>query len=274
VSENGVPRKLFGPKGEEVTGGQRKLIITFIITFFAKCYSDWTFQGQWDGPTYGTHVLWEILEEKCLYEDLTLVMRMILKWILKQDGKLWTGFIRLGTWTGGGLLWTRKWTFGFHKILWTSWLAEQLLLASQKWTLPHGVTYLVSLRLRTNLSVTCADFLSLACPISLVLIDLNTVIIFGEACKSWRLSLGNFLQLALTSPFVVPNILHRNQLLLSWERNYIYLYSLFHSAFVLDFIFSLSPENHFLVFIVVLLCRWRLAHGRIDRSADPWRQLG
>jgi hypothetical protein len=49
----------------------------------------------------------------------------------KQNGKLWTGFNWLRTGTSGGLMWTRQWTFGFHKRRGISWVAEWLL-ASQK----------------------------------------------------------------------------------------------------------------------------------------------
>jgi hypothetical protein len=43
----------------------------------------------------------------------------------------WIGLIWLSTGTSGGLLWTRYWTFGFHKILGISWVAAQLA-ASQE----------------------------------------------------------------------------------------------------------------------------------------------
>jgi hypothetical protein len=38
---------------------------------------------------------------------------------------LWTLFIWLRIGTGGGILWTRKWTFGFHKRRGISWSAER-----------------------------------------------------------------------------------------------------------------------------------------------------
>jgi hypothetical protein len=43
----------------------------------------------------------------------------------------WIGFIWLRIGTGGGLLWVRESTFGFHKTRGISWLAEDLL-ASQE----------------------------------------------------------------------------------------------------------------------------------------------
>jgi len=42
----------------------------------------------------------------------------------------WTSLTWFKTGTSGRLLWTRWWTFGFNKILWVSWLADELL-ASQ-----------------------------------------------------------------------------------------------------------------------------------------------
>jgi hypothetical protein len=39
---------------------------------------------------------------------------------------LCTGSIWLRIGTSGGLLWTRRWTFGFHKMLGSSWVAAQL----------------------------------------------------------------------------------------------------------------------------------------------------
>jgi len=36
--------------------------------------------------------------------------------------KMWIGSIWLRIWTSGGLLWTRWWTFGFHKSRGISWL--------------------------------------------------------------------------------------------------------------------------------------------------------
>jgi hypothetical protein len=65
----------------------------------------------------------EYLDDPCIDEML------ILYWFVrKQDGRVWTGFIWLRIWTSGELLWTRQWTFGFHKLLETSWQAKQLLV--------------------------------------------------------------------------------------------------------------------------------------------------
>jgi hypothetical protein len=41
----------------------------------------------------------------------------------------WTGSIWLRIGTSGGLLWKRWWTFGFHKMLGSSWVAAQLAVS-------------------------------------------------------------------------------------------------------------------------------------------------
>jgi hypothetical protein len=45
---------------------------------------------------------------------------------------VWIGLIWLRIGTSGGLLWTPSWTFGFHKMLGSSWVAAQWA-ASQEW---------------------------------------------------------------------------------------------------------------------------------------------
>jgi hypothetical protein len=45
---------------------------------------------------------------------------------------VWIGSIWLRIVTSGWFLWTRKWTFGFHKTLGSSWVSAQLA-ASQEW---------------------------------------------------------------------------------------------------------------------------------------------
>jgi hypothetical protein len=44
---------------------------------------------------------------------------------------VWIGLIWLRIGASGWLLWTRQWTSGFHKTLWSSWVAAQLA-ASQE----------------------------------------------------------------------------------------------------------------------------------------------
>jgi hypothetical protein len=43
----------------------------------------------------------------------------------------WTGLIWLRVGTGGGHLWMRQWTCGFHKTLGISWLAENQLASPE-----------------------------------------------------------------------------------------------------------------------------------------------
>jgi hypothetical protein len=44
---------------------------------------------------------------------------------------VWTGSIWLRIGTSGGLLWTRWWTFGFLKMLGSSWVAAQLATSQE-----------------------------------------------------------------------------------------------------------------------------------------------
>jgi hypothetical protein len=97
----------------------------------------------------GWHVacgMWHIFEEeKCIQnsrrnpegkdysEDLSVD-----ETILKRDIKKWLGKARTrATWLRigirDGLLWTRHWTFGFHKIRLISWITEEIVaVASQE----------------------------------------------------------------------------------------------------------------------------------------------
>jgi hypothetical protein len=47
--------------------------------------------------------------------------------------RVWTGFIWVRISTSGGLFWTRKWTFWFHKRREISWLAQLLKKDSAPW---------------------------------------------------------------------------------------------------------------------------------------------
>jgi len=75
--------------------------------------------------------IWEITKFGCkrkknvftkiifiFYEDCLSNKCILNKW----NGSIW---LRIGT--GGGLLWMRSWTFGFHKIRGISWEAEKFL---------------------------------------------------------------------------------------------------------------------------------------------------
>jgi hypothetical protein len=57
----------------------------------------------------------------------------MLKWILERlDGMVWTGLVWFRIGTSRGLLRTRIWTFGFHKILGKSWVAAQLAVSKER----------------------------------------------------------------------------------------------------------------------------------------------
>ena len=68
---------------------------------------------------------WENLTERDHLEELYVVGRIILKWIIKrQDGRVWKGFVRLGIWISGGFWWTRWRSSGIHR--WDIWPAKKL----------------------------------------------------------------------------------------------------------------------------------------------------
>jgi hypothetical protein len=69
----------------------------------------------------------ENLRESDQLKHLGVDGRIILKWIFRNSRGAWTLFIWLRIRTDRGLLWTRLWTFGFHKMQGISWLAEELL---------------------------------------------------------------------------------------------------------------------------------------------------
>ena len=83
------------------------------------------------GDAY-TWFWWGNLKERDQFGGPGLDGKIILKWIFgKWNVGVWTGSNWLRMRTGGGHLWLRKWTFGFHKTRRISWLAENLL-ASQE----------------------------------------------------------------------------------------------------------------------------------------------
>jgi hypothetical protein len=47
------------------------------------------------------------------------------------DGEVWTGFIWCRIQVIGRFFWKKKLTFGFHKMLWISWVAKQLLVSQE-----------------------------------------------------------------------------------------------------------------------------------------------
>jgi hypothetical protein len=55
-----------------------------------------------------------------------------IKMHLREVGwEAWTGLIWLRIGTGGELLWTRLWTFGFHKMRGISWVAQEVLASHE-----------------------------------------------------------------------------------------------------------------------------------------------
>ena len=83
---------------------------------------------------------WGNLRERDHLGDQDVDGRIILRWIFRKwEGVVGTrwGWLRIGT--GGGGLWVRQWTFGFHKMRGISWLAAKLVSFSRR-TLLHGVS--------------------------------------------------------------------------------------------------------------------------------------
>jgi hypothetical protein len=68
---------------------------------------------------------------------------------------MWIGFTGLRIGTGGKLLWTRWWAFGFHKMRGISWLAEHTLSFSRR-TLLHGIKQLEKLGIDISLTKIAA----------------------------------------------------------------------------------------------------------------------
>ena len=79
---------------------------------------------------------WEVHTEFCWESEAITLPRYIWQDNVKmnfkeRDGRAWTGLVWLRVGTSCRLLWTRYWTFVFHKMRWISWLAEEAL-ASQE----------------------------------------------------------------------------------------------------------------------------------------------
>ena len=73
------------------------------------------------GKPEGKRQLWR---RKGRWEDNIKICLQEIGW------QAWTGLIWLRTGTGDGLLWTRWWNFGLHKMQGSSWLAEKLLVGN------------------------------------------------------------------------------------------------------------------------------------------------
>ena len=75
---------------------------------------------------------WGNMKETGHLDHVDVDWKIILKWILRNfPGRAWTAFICVTTGTIVGLLWTRQWTAGFHKM-WgntlTGWGRKCLLI--------------------------------------------------------------------------------------------------------------------------------------------------
>jgi hypothetical protein len=94
------------------------------------------------------------------------------RWVKKlswRDRMGWIGLIWLRVGAGGGLLWTRYWTFGFHKILESSWVAAQLagfqegLSSMSSWVIIYKIVKaerLPSLYQNSEINATTSQFSS------------------------------------------------------------------------------------------------------------------
>ena len=113
--ENGVLRRLFGRKRDEVTGEWRKLhneklndlystpnIIRVIKPRRMRWVGHVARAGQ---KEVHTGFLWESLTGRDQLGDSSIDGRIIIKWIFRKwDGRSWTGLIWLRVAAGGGLL--------------------------------------------------------------------------------------------------------------------------------------------------------------------------
>jgi hypothetical protein len=77
---------------------------------------------------------------------------------------VWTGFIWLRIETDGGLLWTRQWTFEFHKLFGSSWVAAELKKGSDTWRQYLGVASLEHFWvLLDHYTSACEDYVCFNC---------------------------------------------------------------------------------------------------------------
>ena len=133
--------------------------------------------------TYGLEQCYRVLVGK--YEGKKRLGRrrcrwvIILKWIVKKwNGRALTGLICLRIGTGGRLLWTRWWTFSFHKMWRVCWPSEDLL-ASEGLCLMELVSWCFerpssALQRRTsrNNFMDCVGTFECACTVDQVLLPL------------------------------------------------------------------------------------------------------
>jgi len=126
VFENRVLRKVFGPKRDDVTGEWRKLhnvelndlySLPSIVRVVKSRRMRWAGHVARMGEDRGVHrVLVGKPEGKRPLGDQDVDGRIILRWIFRKlEGVVGTGWNWLRIGTGGGHLWVRRGTFGFHK---------------------------------------------------------------------------------------------------------------------------------------------------------------
>jgi hypothetical protein len=115
VFENRVPRRVFGPKRDEVTGEWRKLHNEELIDLYSSPNIFRFIIARriiWSGhiASMGRVQLYTVFlvgkaGERDQLEDPDIDRMIILQWIFKKlDVGVWTGFIRLSIGTGCGLL--------------------------------------------------------------------------------------------------------------------------------------------------------------------------
>jgi hypothetical protein len=133
VFENRVLRRIFGPTRDEVMGEWWKLhsgelhnLYSFPnIRHIKSSRMSWMAHVACVGEE---RKVYQVLVGKPIkdhaptsaWEDRGISGRMGSKWTLSRlAGRVWSGFTWLRIETGGGLLWTRWWTFGF----WRHWVS-------------------------------------------------------------------------------------------------------------------------------------------------------
>jgi hypothetical protein len=105
----------------------------------------------------------------------------------KYDGVVWAGLIGIRIGTSGGLLWTRQWTFGLHKMLGNSWVAEQLVASQEGLISVELVSYLVLRDIREKF--TRIPWLYLPITVSK---SVDPKVVFIPRILTWSVSMYRF----------------------------------------------------------------------------------